>query len=349
MTAVSSLAGKSPAKAMISTVLGLMIATIGIDLQSGQPRYTMGVPELQDGVGFIIAVVGLFAIAEVFTTMEDMTKGVRSEIIRLKGRLWLTKDEWNRSVMPIMRGSIIGFVIGVLPGAGGTIAAIMSYVWEKRLSKHPEEFGKGAIEGVAGPEAANNSDTAGAMVPLLTLGIPGGGATAVMLGAFIMYGIQPGPLLFQNRPDLVWGLIDSMYIGNVMLLILNLPLIGIFVRLLYIPSGILMPLILAISIIGIYAINGNPVELYFGFIFGVIGYVFRKIDIPLAPMVLSLVLGGIMEQSFRQAMTISGANPKIFVGSPICISLVALSILSVLLPFLLPRLKAWRDGSRETA
>jgi putative tricarboxylic transport membrane protein len=333
---------------MISTILGLMIATIGIDLQSGQPRYTMGVPELQDGVGFIIAVVGMFAIAEVFSSMEDMAKGARSEIIKLSGRLWLTKEEWNRSLMPMLRGGIIGFVIGVLPGAGGTIASIMSYVWEKRLSKHPEEFGKGAIEGVAGPEAANNSDTAGAMVPLLTLGIPGGGATAVMLGAFIMYGIQPGPLLFQSRPDLVWGLVDSMYIGNVMLLILNLPLIGIFVRLLYIPSGILMPLILAISTIGIYAINGNPVELYFGLIFGLIGYVFRKVDIPLAPMVLSLVLGGIMEQSFRQAMTISGGNPKIFVSSPICITLISLAVLSVLLPFLLPRLKAWRDGSRET-
>jgi putative tricarboxylic transport membrane protein len=222
-------------------------------------------------------------------------------------------------------------------------------VWEKRLSKHPERFGQGAIEGVAGPEAANNSDTAGAMVPLLTLGIPGGGATAVMLGAFIMYGIQPGPLLFQSRPDLVWGLIDSMYIGNVMLLILNLPLIGIFVRLLYIPGGILMPLILAISTIGIYAINGNPVELYIGLIFGVLGYIFRKVDIPVAPMVLSLVLGGIMEQSFRQAMTISGGNPKIFVGSAICVTLVALSALSVLLPFLLPRLKAWREGSRDTA
>ncbi len=345
MTAVSSLAGKSPAKAMISTVLGLMIATIGIDLQSGQPRYAFGVPELQDGVGFIIAVVGLFAIAEVFFSMEEMTKGTRPEIIKLKGRLWLTREEWDRSVMPILRGGIIGFVIGVLPGAGGTIAAILSYVWEKRLSKHPEQFGQGAIEGVAGPEAANNSDTAGAMVPLLTLGIPGGGATAVMLGAFIMYGIQPGPMLFQNRPDLVWGLIASMYIGNIMLLILNLPLIGIFVRLLYIPSGILMPLIMAISAIGIYAINGNPVELYFGLIFGVIGYIFRKVDIPAAPMVLSLVLGGIMEQSFRQAMTISGGNPAVFVKSAICQTLVALSVLSVLLPFLLPRLKAWRDGA----
>jgi putative tricarboxylic transport membrane protein len=342
MTAVSSLAGKSPAKAMISTILGLMIATIGIDLQSGQPRYTMGVPELQDGVGFIIAVVGLFAIAEVFFSMEEMSKGSRPEIIKLKGRLWLTKEEWNRSIMPIMRGGVVGFVIGVLPGAGGTIAAILSYVWEKRLSKHPEQFGKGAVEGVAGPEAANNADTAGALVPLLTLGIPGGGATAVMLGAFIMYGIQPGPLLFQNRPDLVWGLIDSMYIGNVMLFILNLPLIGIFVRLLYIPGGILMPLILAISTIGIYAINGNPVELYFGLIFGVMGYIFRKVDIPVAPMVLSLVLGGIMEQSFRQAMTISGGHPKIFVGSTICVVLVALSVFSIALPFIMARVKASR-------
>src|SRR6185436_14931073 len=295
MTAVSSLAGKSPAKAMISTLLGLMIATIGIDLQSGQPRYTMGVPELQDGVGFIIAVVGLFAISEVFFSMEEIAKGTRPEIIKLEGRLWLTMEEWKRSIMPILRGGVVGFVIGVLPGAGGTIASILSYVWEKRLSKNPDEFGRGAVEGVAGPEAANNADTAGALVPLLTLGIPGGGATAVMLGAFIMYGIQPGPLLFQNRPDLVWGLIDSMYVGNVMLLILNLPLIGIFVRLLYIPIGILYPLILAISTIGVYAINGNPVELYFGLVFGVMGYVFRKLDIPLAPMVLSLVLGGIME------------------------------------------------------
>jgi putative tricarboxylic transport membrane protein len=226
----------------------------------------------------------------------------------------------------------------------------MSYVWEKRLSKHPELFGQGAIEGVAGPEAANNSDTAGALVPLLTLGIPGGGATAVMLGAFIMYGIQPGPLLFQNRPDLVWGLIDSMYIGNVMLLILNLPLIGIFVRLLYVPGSMLMPLILAISTIGIYAINGNPVELYFGLFFGILGFVFRKVDIPLAPMVLSLVLGGIMEQSFRQAMTISGGNPKIFVGSTICITLVVLSVFSIGLPFILSRLKLWRgEASADEA
>jgi putative tricarboxylic transport membrane protein len=347
MTAVSSLTGKSPAKGMLSTILGLMIATIGIDLQSGQPRYTMGIPEFQDGVGFIVVVVGMFALAEVFRGLEEVHKGTAPEMIRISGKLWLTKEEWKRSIGPIWRGGVIGFIIGVLPGAGGTIASIMSYTTEKRLSKHPEEFGKGAIEGVAGPESANNSDTAGALVPLLTLGVPGGGATAVLMGAFIMYGIQPGPLLFEKRPDLVWGLVDSMYIGNIMLLILNLPLIGLFVRLLYIPSAILYPLIVAISVIGTYAINGSMLDLYLILFFGIVGYVFDKVDIPVAPMVLSLVLGGIMEQSFRQAMTISGADPAIFIKSGISITLIALSIISITLPFILPRLKAMKASSDE--
>jgi putative tricarboxylic transport membrane protein len=278
-----------------------------------------------------------------------MAKGVRPEIIKLQGSVWLTREEFRRSIKPILRGSLVGFVIGVLPGAGGTIASIMSYVWEKRSSKHPEEFGTGAPEGVAGPEAANNSDTAGAMVPLLSLGIPGGGSTAVLLGAFIMYGIQPGPLLFQKNPDVVWGLIDSMYIGNLMLLVLNIPLIHLFVRLLYIPGGILMPLILAIATIGLYAINGNVFELFLGLGFGVIGYVFRKVDIPLAPMVLSLVLGGIMEQSFRQAMTISDGDPSIFVGSTISVTLVAMSALSILLPLLFSRIAASGKTKEEAA
>jgi putative tricarboxylic transport membrane protein len=349
MTAISALAGKSPAKAMISMILGLMIATVGIDLQSGQPRFTAGVPELQDGVGFVLAVVGLFAISEVLVGLEEITKGIRPEIIKLKGKLLMTGEEFRRSIMPIMRGSVVGFVIGVLPGAGGTIAAILSYVWEKRVSKHPEQFGKGAPEGVAGPEAANNADVAGALVPLLSLGIPGGGSTAVLLGAFIMYGIQPGPMLFQKNPDVVWGLIDSMYIGNVMLLILNLPLIGIFVRLLYVPGGILLALIVSIATIGVYAINGNILELYFMLGFGVLGYVFRKLDIPLAPMILSLVLGGIMEQSFRQAMTISDGNPQIFVSSTICVTLVGLSVLSILLPVILARMKGMPAEPKEEA
>ncbi len=347
MTAVSSLTGKSPAKGMLSTTLGLMIATIGIDLQSGQPRYTMGIPEFQDGVGFIVVVVGLFAVAEVLRGLEQVHKGTAPPMIKISGKLWLTKEEWQRSIGPIWRGGIIGFVIGVLPGAGGTIASIMSYTTEKRLSKHPEEFGKGAIEGVAGPESANNSDTAGALVPLLTLGVPGGGATAVLMGAFIMYGIQPGPLLFEKRPDLVWGLVDSMYIGNVMLLILNLPLVGLFVRLLYIPSAILYPLIVAISVIGTYAINGSMLDLYMILFFGIVGYVFDKVDIPVAPLVLSLVLGGIMEQSFRQAMTISGADPSIFVKSGISVTLIALSLISIALPIIMPKLKAMKAADDE--
>ena len=347
MTAVSTLTGKSAAKGLLATLLGLVIATIGIDLQSGQARYTMGVPEFQDGVGFVVVVVGLFAVAEVFRGLEDIYTGKGAKAMRITGPLWLTKEEWMRSIGPIWRGGTIGFIIGVLPGAGGTIASIMSYTTEKRLSKHPEEFGHGAIEGVAGPEAANNSDTAGAMVPLLTLGIPGGGATAVLMGAFIMYGIQPGPLLFQNRPDLVWGLINSMYIGNVMLLILNLPLIGIFVQLLRIPSGILYPLIIAISVIGAYAINGSMTDLYLILFFGVVGYVFDKVDIPVAPLVLSLVLGGMMEQSFRQAMTISGGNPKIFFGSVITVTLVVMSVISILLPFILPMIKKYKEDGKD--
>ena len=347
MTAVSTLTGKSVAKGMIATLLGLMIATIGIDLQSGQARFTMGVAEFQDGVGFVVVVVGLFAVAEVLRGLERVMTGTAPDAMKISGRLWLTKTEWTRSIGPIWRGGVIGFIIGVLPGAGGTIASIMSYTTEKRLAKRPEEFGKGAIEGVAGPEAANNSDTAGAMVPLLTLGIPGGGATAVLMGAFIMYGIQPGPMLFQNRPDLVWGLINSMYIGNVMLLILNLPLIGIFVRLLYIPQGILYPLIVAIAVIGAYGINGSTTDLYLILLFGVVGYVFDKIDIPVAPLVLSLVLGGMMEQSFRQAMTISGANPKIFFGSAITMTLVIMSVLSILLPLLLPLLKKYKEEGKD--
>jgi putative tricarboxylic transport membrane protein len=349
MTAVASLTGQSAAKGVFSCLLGLMISTIGIDLQSGQSRFTFGVDEFQDGVGFVVVVVGLFAVAEVFRGLEDIVKGTSAKTMAIHGRLWLTREEWVRSVGPIWRGGVLGFIVGVLPGAGGTIASIMSYTTEKRLSSHPERFGHGAIEAVAGPESANNSDTAGAMVPLLTLGIPGGGSTAVLMGAFIMYGVQPGPMLFENHPDLVWGLIDSMYVGNVMLLILNLPLIGVFVKLLTIPVGILYPLIIAISVIGAYAINSSMTDLYLILGFGVVGYVFDKVDIPVAPLVLSLVLGGMMEQSFRQAMTISGGDPKIFVSSSITVSLIVLSVVSLLVSFLLPKLRQFKEDGNSDA
>lgn len=342
MSAVASLTGKSLPKGLMSMFLGLMLATVGIDLQTATPRYTMDILELQEGISFVVVVVGLFAVAEVFQGLETLYTGTAPRAIRISGRLWLTRDEWTRSLGPIWRGGIIGFIIGVLPGVGGTISSILSYTTEKSLSKHPEEFGKGAIEGVAGPESANNADTAGALVPLLTLGLPGGAVTAVLLGAFIMYGIQPGPELFKEHPDVVWGLIDSMYVGNAMLLILNLPLIGLFVRLLYIPRAMLYPLIVAISVIGVYSINNSVVDIYIMLLFGVIGYLFGKVEIPAAPLVLAMVLGDVIEQSFRQAMTLSDGSLGIFVSSRITVVLAALTAMSILWPFVSPRIKAMK-------
>ncbi|MBM3344806.1 MAG: tripartite tricarboxylate transporter permease, partial [Betaproteobacteria bacterium] len=320
LTAVSALTGKSPSKGTMSAVFGLMLATMGIDLQSGQARFTFGVPEFQDGVAFIVIIVGLFAVGETMRSVEKWFDGDLKPI-KIQGKLWATKDEWKRSIGPIGRGGLIGFCVGVLPGAGGTIATILAYATEQKLSKNPERFGTGAVEGVAAPEAANNGSACGAFVPLLTLGVPGSGVAAVLLGAFIMFGIQPGPMLFQNRPDLVWGLIDSMYIGNIMLLVLNLPLIPVFARLLYMPPGLLLSIILAIASVGIYSVNNNPFDLYVLVFFGLAGYLFRRFEIPIPPLILGVVLGGMMEQSFRQAMTISGSNPKIFVSSGICIVL----------------------------
>lgn len=340
MTAVASLTGRSLPKGLFSMFLGLMLATVGIDLQSAHPRYTMGILELQEGLSFVVVAVGLFAMAEVLQGLEMLVKGTAPDVIRISGKLWLTREEWRRSIGPIWRGGIIGFIIGVVPGAGGTIASILSYTTEKNLSKRPEEFGEGAIEAVAGPESANNSDTAGALVPLLTLGLPGGAVTAVLLGAFIMYGIQPGPQLFKEHPDVVWGLINSMYIGNLMLLILNLPLIGLFVRLLYIPRAMLYPLIVGISAIGIYSVNGSIFDLYMLLFFGVAGYLFNKADIPIAPLVLGLVLGDLLEQSFRQALTLSDGNLGTFFNSRITVTLMLLTVMSVLGPFVFARLRA---------
>ncbi|HYC36046.1 MAG TPA: tripartite tricarboxylate transporter permease [Usitatibacter sp.] len=341
LTAASALGGDSFAKGMISTVLGLIVATVGVDLQSGQARYTFGLPQLQEGFSFIVVVVGLFAVSEVFIAIEEHLSGT-AKPMRVTGPIWLTRDEWRRSVKPIARGGIVGFLVGVLPGAGSTIASILAYSIEKKWARDPSRFGKGAIEGVAAPEAANNASTAGAMVPLLTLGVPGSGATAIIMGAFIIYGIQPGPLLFQSQPALVWGLIDSMYLGNVMLLVLNLPLVGLFVRVLYIPTGILLPLILAISSIGVYSVNYSVFDLYVALAFGGIGYAFRKLGVPTAPLVLALVLGGMMEQSFRQAMTISSANPVIFVQSGISVTLLVATVLSIAVPLVMARRKRRR-------
>ncbi|MDA0656046.1 MAG: tripartite tricarboxylate transporter permease [Proteobacteria bacterium] len=340
MTAVSALTGNSLAKGLIAACFGLMVGTIGNDLQSGSTRFTFGTDTLQEGIHLVVVLVGLFAVAEVLLKVEAW---YRDELhpIPIKGRLWLTLDEWRRSVVPIVRGGFIGFFTGVLPGAGGAMATVISYSVEKRLSPNKAQFGKGAIEGVANPEAANNACTCGAFVPLLTLGVPGSGTTAVLLGAFILYGIQPGPMLFEAQPELVWGLIDSMYLGNVFLLILNLPLIGIFARLLYVPPGILLAIILGIASLGIYSLNASTYDLCLMVGFGAVGYAFRKLEIPVAPVILGLVLGPMMENSFRQAMAISDSDPAILVSSGISTVLIAMAMVSIAAPYIFARFKAW--------
>ena len=328
LSTVSALTGDSLAKGLLATFIGLALATVGIDLQSGVPRFTMGMNELLDRVNFLVVVVGLFAIAEVSRMVEGTMEGTL-HTVKVKGRLWFSRAEWRRARPAIFRGSAVGFFCGAAPGLGGTIAAMLAYVLEKRVSKHPEQFGHGAIEGVAAPEAATNADTCGAFVHLLALGVPGSGATAVLMGAFIMYGIQPGPMLFQSHPDLVWGLIASMYVGNVMLLVLNLPLVGVLARILYIPPGILLSVILAIATAGVYSFSNDTFDLFMALGFGVLGYAFRKLSIPKAPVLFGLILGHTLEQSFRQAMTISGGDVSVFLKSPIAAGLLLCSVIGV--------------------
>ena len=336
LVAVSSLSGGDVVKGLIALTLGLAVATVGIELQSGVSRFTFGLATLDDGIDFLVIVIGIFAVAESLTGLEELSAGTR-ENVKLTGPVWLTMAEWKRSYWPILRGAVIGFGAGVLPGAGATVASVISYTTERRLSTSKEEFGHGAIEGVAGPEAANNAASMGSMVPLLTLGIPGSNATAVMLGGLIMYGLQPGPLLFQNQPELVWGLVASMYFGNVILLILNLPLVKIFVKIVDIPQQVLLPLVIALSFIGVYSINSSVADLVLLVVFGVVGYLLRKVGIPAAPLVMGVVLGKLLEQSMRQAVAISGGSYAIFVERPIALAFLTAAALVILVPFFAPK------------
>jgi putative tricarboxylic transport membrane protein len=328
LSTVSALTGDSLAKGLMSTFIGLALATVGIDLQSGVPRFTFGILELQDRVSFLVVVVGLFAIAEV-SRMVEGTRAGTLHTVRVQGRIWFGREEWRQACPAIFRGSAVGFFCGAAPGLGGTVAAMLSYVLEKKVSRHPERFGKGAIEGVAAPEAATNADTCGAFVHLLALGVPGSGAPAVIMGAFIMYGIQPGPMLFETHPDLVWGLIASMYLGNMMLLVLNLPLVGVLARILYVPPGILLCIILGIASAGVYSFNYDTFDLFLALGFGMLGYAFRKLDIPKAPLLFGLILGHTLEQSFRQALTISGGDVGVFFTHPIACGLLLCAVVSI--------------------
>lgn len=333
LTLVTSLGGDSPLKGLISGVLGLLVACIGIDAISGVSRFTFGSVYMLDGVDFIGVAVGLFALSEILENIErPMEQLVSKTKLRIRS-LFPNLQDWKNSYKTVIRGSFIGFFIGVLPGAGATIASFMSYAAAKKLSKHPEKFGHGAIEGVAAPESANNAAAGGAMVSLLTLGIPGSGTTAVLLGALIIHGMRPGPMLFTSNPEFVWGLIASMYIGNVMLIIQNMPMIGMWVRLLKVPYKVLLPVIITISAVGVYVTDNNIADVWVMFVFGIIGYAMRKLNYPPAPMVLALVLGPMVERSLRQSLTISHGDIGIFFSRPIAATLMIIALLSLFAPF----------------
>ncbi|MDN7226636.1 tripartite tricarboxylate transporter permease [Planococcus sp. N064] len=333
LAAVSGLAGKSMTKALMMTVFGLMLGTIGIDAVSGIARFTYDIPVLYSGLEFLTIAVGLFALGEVFKTVleRDHEDGTMAKI----GRILPTRQDLKESAAPILRGSFLGFFIGVLPGAGATLASFFSYIGEKKFSKNPEQFGKGAIAGVAGPESANNAASGGAMIPLLTLGIPGSGTTAILMGALIMYNIQPGPLLFDDHPEVAWGLIASMFVGNLMLLILNMPLVKVFAKIIQTPKKYLLPIIIAISFFGVYAVQYTTFDLYLLLACGVLGYLFIKNDFPVAPLVLALVLGPMIENNMRRALTISNGEFSIFVTNPISLVLLLIAAAWLLVPLLL--------------
>ena len=329
---VSAVLGASAVRGLASLMFGIYLGLIGVDLQTGQARFTFGLQELLDGVNVIVVAVGLFAVGETLYVASRRYAG-RDEILPLRGSLYMTREEWARSWKPWFRGSFLGFPIGALPAGGAEIPTFLSYWMEKRFSKKPEEFGTvGAIEGVAGPEAANNASAAGVLVPMLTLGLPTSATAAIMLSAFQSYGINPGPLLLQSQPTLVWGLIASLYIANIMLLVLNLPLIGVWVRILHIPQPLLYAGILVFATIGTYGISQSPVDLILLYLLGAAGFLMRRYDFPTAPVIIGMILGPLAEQEFRRAMTISNGDWTVFFTRPLAATLIVIAILALIGP-----------------
>jgi putative tricarboxylic transport membrane protein len=336
MTLLIYLASGSIPKALMMAALGVVLGIIGIDATSGAQRFTFGVLELNDGIGLVPLVMGLFGISEVLLNVEQSLK---REIFQTKIHdLLPNRQDWKRAAGPIGRGSVLGFLLGILPGGGALIASFISYAVEKKISRTPGEFGKGAIEGLAGPETANNSATGGAFIPLLTLGIPANVVMAMLLGALLIHGLQPGPMLMKDHPDLFWGVVTSMYVGNGMLVLLNLPLIGLWVQVLRVPYRILFPLIILFCLIGAYSINYNVTDVLIMIGFGVVGYLMRKFEYEGAPLVLAYVLGPMLEMALRQSLTMSNGSFLIFVTRPISAVGIIASIVLVVSP-LLPWIK----------
>ncbi|MGI5836865.1 MAG: tripartite tricarboxylate transporter permease [Chloroflexota bacterium] len=327
LTIVVSLAGKSLAKGLMAGVFGMMLGTVGQEPVLGQGRFTFGSLDLMGGIDFVAVVVGLFAIPEVLENME----GAAQEVYETKLKnIFPTREDLKQSAGAMVRSAVIGFFIGILPGSSGAVAAFMAYDIEKKVSKHPEKFGTGTIEGVAASEGANNAAVSGAMVPLLSLGIPVSAPLAVLLGAFILHGLKPGPMLFRDNPEFVWALIASMYVGNFMLLLLNLPLVGVWASLLKVPYPFLAPVILALCFIGAYGIRNSYFDVIVAFGIGIVGYLMRKLEYPTAPIVLALILSPLLESRLSQSLTISDGDPLIFVTRPASLFLLVVAIVSVL-------------------
>jgi putative tricarboxylic transport membrane protein len=318
---ITGLMGSEPLKAVVAAALGLALSTVGLDSNSGIYRFTGDNVHLSDGIQFIVVVIGLFSVSEILVMLEHQAN--TSGLIRTVGRVMFSSKEFMLTGWTIIRSSVIGFVVGVLPGAGATIASAMAYSVEKRLNDKEGTFGTGDIRGVSAPEAANNASANGSFIPMLTLGVPGSGTTAVMVGALSLYNITPGPALFTQQPELVWGLIASMFISNFLLLIINIPLVGVFTRLLLVPNWLLVPGILAISAVGVYSIHATTFDLLLMGVLGIIGFGLRKGGLPMAPLILGFVLGDLMEQNLRRALSITNGELSILWSSPISIGLWA--------------------------
>jgi putative tricarboxylic transport membrane protein len=341
---VTTMLGRERLPGWLSLLLGLTLGFVGIDGLSGQARFTFGIPYLLDGIDPVIVAIGLFAVGE---TLWIASRGPAiDELVPMRGSIWMNGDEWARSWKPWLRGTAIGFPLGALPAGGAELPTLMSYAVEKRLSSRPDEFGRGAIEGVAGPEAANNASAAGTLVPLLTLGLPTSATAAMLLAGFQQYGLNPGPLLFAEKPDLVWGLIASLFIANAMLLVLNLPLVGLWVRLLAIPTPWLYAGILVFATMGTIAAKPSVVELSMLAGFGVLGFLMRRFDYPVAPVVVGLILGPVAESQLRRALQISLGDPMVLLESPMSATLLGIALLALIAPFALKgmsRFKASED------
>jgi putative tricarboxylic transport membrane protein len=337
ITVLTYLSSGSMIKSLMTATVGLILGGVGMDAISGKYRFTYGMQILADGVGLVPLVMGLFGISEV---LENLETEIRREIVSAKFRnLFPNLQDWKDSTGPILRGTFLGFFLGLVPGGGAIIAAFVSYAIEKKVSKHPEEFGRGAIQGVAGPEAANNSAASGNFIPLLTLGIPCNAVMAILLGALMIHGLQPGPLLMTKAPDLFWGTIVSMYLGNVMLLVLNLPLIGLWVKVLKVPYYLLYPLILLFCLIGAYSIGNNPGDVLLMLVFGVVGYLLKKFQYDGAPLILAAVLGPMLEEAFRQSLMLSKGNFKIFVSRPLSLCFLITACVLLIIPIVTQRKK----------